>query len=40
MLVKDKVSSIDMNPFGSSIERNVETGEGAKQVFRDNIMKC
>ena len=40
MLVKDKVSSIDMNPFGSPIERNVETGEQAKQVFRDNIMDC
>ena len=40
MLVKDKVSSIDMNPFGSPIERNVETGEQAKQVFRDNIMGC
>ena len=40
MLVKDKVSSIDMNPFGSPIERTVETGEQAKQVFRDNIMDC
>ena len=40
MLVKDKISSIDMNPFGSPIERTVETGEQAKQVFRDNILKC
>ena len=40
MLVKDKVSSLDINPFGSPIERTVETGEQAKQVFRDNIMGC
>ena len=40
MLVKDKVSSLDINPFGSPISRNVETGEQAKQIFRDNIMGC
>jgi hypothetical protein len=40
MLVKDKISSLDINPFGSPIERNVETGEQAMQIFRDNIMGC
>ena len=40
-LVKDKISSIDMNPTGKAgLDRNVETSEQAKQVFRNNIMDC
>ena len=41
LLVKDKISSIDINPTGKAgLDRNIETGEEAKQVFRNNIMDC
>ena len=41
LLVKDKISSIDMNPTGKAgLDRNVETSEQAKQEFRNNIMDC
>ena len=40
MIVKEKLPTIDMNPFGSPIKRNVETGEQAKQAFRNNVLDC
>ena len=40
MLVRDKLPTIDMNPFGKAMERNVETGEHAKQRWRNNVLGC
>ena len=40
MLVRDKLPTIDMNPFGKAMEKNVETGEHAKQRWRNNVLGC
>ena len=40
LLIKEEIATIDMNPFGEPMKRNVQTETEALQAFKENVLGC
>ena len=40
LLIKEQIATIDMNPFGEPMKRNVQTETEALQAFKENVLGC